>query len=205
MTTGLETRTVPIPWSYFVDEIVSGEWADTPAYELLWRIEHAGHSYVTNRHVMLRLDVLQPLDKLAQDDRPTLTPWEPTAGNEVLARLTDPFQPSRHEDHRTDRALAAGYAAPLLAAGLALPEGVDARLPQPIMRDDECVGLLMPLAPGTQRADAPVLNELDPLTVAFRDKLDGQVGLCDRDVWTLAARLANSGRFALTGTEPSDG
>lgn len=209
MTTGLETKTPPrfMTWSIFIDEVVTGEWADTPAYEMLWRIEHAGHSWVTNRHVMLRLDVLTPLDELDDDAKPTLTPWEPTAGNEVLARLTDPFKPSRHADHRTDRALGAVYAGPLLEAGFVLPEGVDARLPQPILLGAECVGLLMPLTPGTPRQGNAVLNELDPLTVALHRQLaQAERGImCDRDAWALAAIVANSGQFALAGTEASDG
>jgi hypothetical protein len=195
-------RMAPLEWGYFVDDIVEGEWDDTPGYELLFKIEHAGHEWITNRVVMLRADLLPPVESLIEEERPTLTPFAPGEGNEILARLIDPYLPGRYVD--TVDAFPwfwAGLLAPLVQAGITVGEAADARLPQPLLLNDEVVGLLMPLLPKPEwrPEGTPYVTDVSPFLEAAFDSLSGRAGLCTRDCWDLAAVLENSGRFGLLG------
>jgi len=206
-------ETTLLGWEYFVDEVVGGEWADTPAYAMLWTIEHGGHTWVTDKKVILRSDLLPAVDTLPEDDRPTLTAYAPTPDNDILARLDDPWIPSRHGDVVEGPPLfEAGLLGPLHMAGLQLADDVDARLPQPVFRRDhldadEVVGLLMPVS---LRRDATVVDSIyvmgvSSFLVRAHDALATQwaalADVCDRDVWNAAAALENSGAFAQIGDQ----
>ncbi|GAB3889008.1 hypothetical protein [Terrabacter terrigena] len=198
----IPTETTPLTWDYFVEDIVVGEWEDSPGYELLYKIEHAGHDWITNRLVIVRADQLPPLESLDDDDRPTLTPFTPAESNEILARLVDPYLPGRFADTVEASPLFwAGLLAPLAQAGITVGDAPDARLPQPLLRDDEVVGLLMPFVPKPEwrPQGSKYVTAVSPFLEAAFDAIYGQGELCTRDCWDLAAGLENSGRFALIG------
>lgn len=211
MTALASAGTLPaIEWSYFADEIVSGgDWDGEPGYAMLWSIEHAGHAWITDRRLMIRSDLLPPLEALAEAERPAVAPFTPSPDNDVLARLDDPTLPSRHAHVEPGPALfEAGLLAPLLVGGLTVGTAPDRRLPHPVLLHDLVVGLLMPvrLDRGYLNPNSVYVTEVSPFLrtahAALADSWAGAAGVCDRQVWNAAAALENSGRFITVQDRP---